>query len=112
MHLQHACKLKKVLYGLKQAPRAWSNRFSSYLQNIGFEISKADHSLYVQKIGGGIVVIVVYVDDVIITSDCEEDINQVKRLLKAEFDMKYLGELMYFLGIEVICTKDGIWLLQ
>ena len=72
------------------------------MQNIGFEISKADHSLYVRKTGGGIVVIVVYVDDVIITGDCEEDIDQAKGLLKAEFDMKDLGELMYFLGIEVI----------
>ena len=54
----------------------------------------------------------VYVDDVIITSDCEEDINQVKRLLKAQFDLKDLGELMYFLGIEVIRTANGIWLLQ
>ena len=57
----YVCKLRKALYGLKQAPRAWSNMFSSHLQNIGFEISKADHSLYVQKTSGGIVVIVVYV---------------------------------------------------
>ena len=82
------------------------------MQNIGFEISKADHSLYVKKIDGGIVVIVVYVDDVIITGDCEEDIDQVKGLLKDEFNMKDLGKLMYFLGIEVIQTADGIWLLQ
>ena len=79
---------------------------------IGIEISKADHSLYVQKIGVGIVVIVVYADDVIITSDCEEDIDQVKGLLKSEFDMKGLGKMMYFCGIEVIQTADGIWLLQ
>ena len=59
-----------------------------------------------------IVVVVVYVDDVIITGDCEKDIDQVKGLLKAEFDMKDLGELMYFLGIEVIGAVDGIWLLQ
>ena len=54
----------------------------------------------------------VYVDDLIITSDCEEDIDQVKGLLKAEFDMKDLGKLMYFLGIKVIWIADGIWLLQ
>ena len=107
----YVCKLRKALYGLKQAPRAWSNRFSSHLQNIGFEINKADHLLYVRRTGG-IVVIVVYVDDVIITGDCEEDIDQVKGLLKAEFDMKDLGKLMYFLGIEVIQTADGIWLPQ
>ena len=98
----YVCKLRKALYGLKEAPRAWSNRFSSHLQNIGFEISEADHLLYVRRIGAGIVIIVVYVDDVIITGDCEEDIDQVKGLLKAEFDMKDLDELVYFLVIEVI----------
>ena len=86
--------------------------FNSHLQNIGFEISKADHLLYVQRTSAGIVVIVVYVDDVIITGDCEKDIDHIKGLLKAKFDMKDLGELMYFLGIEVIRTADGIWLLQ
>ena len=80
------------------------------MQTIGFEINKANHSLYVQKIGDGLVVIVVYVDDEIITGDCEEDIDHVKGLLKAEFNMKDLGKLMYFLGIEVIRTTDGIWL--
>ena len=83
-------------------PRVWNNRFSLHLQNIGFEISKVDHSLYVQKIDVGLVIIVVYVDDVIIIGDCEEDINQVKKLLKAKFDMKDLGEMIYFLSIEVI----------
>ena len=72
------------------------------MQNIGFEISKADHSLYVRKTSAGIVINVVYVDDLIIIGDCEEDIDHVKGLLKAEFDMKDLGELIYFLGIEVI----------
>ena len=103
--------MRKALYGLKQAPRAWNNRFSLHLQSIGFEISKANHSLYVRKIDARLVIIVVYVDDVIITGDCEEDINQVKRLWKDEFDMKDLVELMYFLGIEVIQIADGIWLL-
>ena len=51
-------------------------------------------------------------DDVIITSACEEDIDQVKRFLKIEFDMRDLGKLMYFLGIEFIQIADGIWLLQ
>ena len=68
-------KLRKALYGLKQAPRAWSNRFNCHLQNIGFEISETDYLLYVQRTGARIVVIVVYMDDVIITGDCGEDIN-------------------------------------
>ena len=65
----YACKLMKSLYGLKQSNRAWSNKFSKFLLSIGFEISEADHSLYVKKTGARLVVIVVYVDDVIITGD-------------------------------------------
>ena len=98
--------------GLKQSNRTWSNKFSKFLLSIGFEISEADHSLYVKKTGVGLVVIVVYVDDVIIIGDSEDEIGKVKDLLKAEFDIKDLGELMYFLGIEVIRTRDGIWLMQ
>ena len=100
------------MYGLKQSNRAWSNKFSKFLLSIGFEISEADHSLYVKKTGAGLVIIVVYVDDVIITGDNEDEIGKVKNLLKAEFDIKDLGKLMYFLGIEVIWTDDGIWLMQ
>ena len=108
----YVCKLRKALYGLKQSNRAWSNKFSKFLLSIGFEISEGDHSLYVKKIGAGPVVVVVYVDDVIITGDIENEIGKVKNLLKAEFDIKDLGQLMYFLGIEVIWTDDGIWLMQ
>ena len=108
----YVCKLKKALYGLKQAPRAWTNRISKFLQSIGFVISMADYSMYVKKTDAGLVVIVIYVDDLIITGDDKVQITNVKKVLRAKFDMKDLGELMYFLGIEVIRTPQGIWLLQ
>ena len=85
---------------------------SRFLQNIGFEISKADHSLYVKKTGCGLIVIVIYVDDLIITGSNKDEIADVKKVLGAEFDMKDLGELKYFLGIEVVRTPQGIWMLQ
>ena len=72
----------------------------------------ADYSMYVKKTDAGLVVIVIYVDDLIITGDDKAQIANVKKVLGAEFDMKDLGELMYFLGIEVIRTPQGIWLLQ
>ncbi len=65
-----------------------------------------------KKTGHGIVVIVIYVDDLIITGDNDEDIFDLKKLLKQKFKMKDLGELRYFLGIEVIQSPKGIWLLQ
>jgi hypothetical protein len=66
----------------------------------------------VKKIDRGIVVIVIYVDDLIITRNNDVDIFDLKKLLKQKFEMKDLGELRYFLGIEVIQSPKRIWLLQ
>ena len=85
---------------------------SRFLKSIGFEISKDDHSLYVKKIDCGLIVIVIYVDDLIFTGSNKDEIADVKKVLGAEFDMKDLGELKYFLGIEVVQTPQGIWMLQ
>ena len=111
-HPHYVCKLKKALYGLKQAPRAWHARIVSYLVSIGFYMADADHSLYVRKNEHGIVIICIYVDDLIVGGDNEDEIAHVKTLMKQEFDMKDLGELRYFLGIEIVRTKEGIWLSQ
>jgi hypothetical protein len=66
----------------------------------------------VKETDHGIVIIVIYVDDLIITRDSDVDISNLKKLLKQKFEMKDLGELRYFLGIEVIQSLKGIWLLQ
>jgi hypothetical protein len=65
----------------------------------------------VKKTNHGIIVIVIYVDDLIITGDSDVDIFDLKKLLKEKFEMKDLGELRYFLGIEIIQSPKGIWLL-
>ncbi len=65
-----------------------------------------------KKTNHGIVVIVIYVDDLIVTGDSDADISDLKKLLKQKFEMKDLGEWRYFLGIEVIKSSKGIWLLQ
>jgi len=111
-HPNLVCRLKEALYGLKRAPRAWSNKIGQYIVTSGFQTSNADFSLYVKKTDHGIVVIVIYVDDLIITGDSDADIFDLKKLLKQKFEMKDLGELRYFLGIEVIHSPKGIWLLQ
>jgi hypothetical protein len=66
----------------------------------------------VKEIDHGIVIIVIYVDDLIITGNSNEDSFDLKKLLKQEFEMKDLGELRYFVDIEVIQSPKGIWLLQ
>jgi hypothetical protein len=66
----------------------------------------------VKKTNHGIVIIVIYVDDLIITRNSDINIFDLKKLLKQKFEMKDLGELLYLLGIEVIQSPKGIWLLQ
>ncbi|MCO5560031.1 hypothetical protein L7F22_013637 [Adiantum nelumboides] len=72
----------------------------------------ADHSLYVQKTMAGIVTITIYLDDLTIGADALKDVENFKALLRKQFDMKDLGELRYFLGIEMIRNEGGIWLSQ
>ncbi len=81
-HPNLVCRLKKTLYNVKQAPRAWSDKIGQYLVTSGFQTSNADFSLYVKKLDHGIVVIVIYVDDLIITRDNDANISDMKQLLK------------------------------
>jgi hypothetical protein len=111
-HPNLVCRLKKTLYGLKQAPRVWLEKIGEHLVTSGFQTSNTNFSLYVKKTNHGIVVIVIYVDDLIIRGDSDVDISDLKKFLKQKFEMKDLGELCYFLSIEVIRSPKGIWLLQ
>ncbi|MCO5567806.1 hypothetical protein L7F22_021502 [Adiantum nelumboides] len=72
----------------------------------------ADHSMYVQKTDVGIVINTIYVDDLIIWGDALKDVDHAKALLQKQSEMKYLGELRYFLGIDMARNEGGIWLLQ
>jgi len=100
------------MYNLKQAHRAWLDKIGQYLVTSGFQTFIVDFSLYVKKTNHGIVVIVIYVDDLIIIGNSDVDIFDLKKLLKQKFEMKDLGELHYFLDIEVTQSPKGIWLLQ
>ena len=96
----HVCSLKKALYGLKQALRAWYSRINSYLQRLGFTKSEADSNLYFKVVGNLPLILVLYIDDLFLTSD-EHQIAQCKRALNSKFEMKDLGLMHYFLGLEV-----------
>ena len=111
-HPNHVCKIKKGLYGLKPAPRALHEWIAQYLVTIGSLMADADHSLYLCKSEKGLVFVTIYVDDLIIGGDHLDEVEHIKGLLKQEFEMKDLGELCFFLGIEIIHTKIGIWLSQ
>ncbi|VVA37399.1 PREDICTED: Retrovirus-related Pol poly from transposon, partial [Prunus dulcis] len=103
----------KSLYGLKQSPRAWFGRFSQAMQKYGYRPSQADHTLFLRHSRDGrITIVIVYVDDIIMTGDDIKEINKLKIHLAKEFDIKDLGTLRYFLGIEVAHSKEGIFVSQ
>ncbi|KAG8500741.1 hypothetical protein CXB51_004438 [Gossypium anomalum] len=109
---QLVCRLKKAFYGLKQAPRAWFHKLKDFLLATGFGASKADSSLFVQRSGPQLLFVLVYVDDIIVTWNNSEIIDGFVRKLDAQFSLKDLGRLNYFLGIEVQYTSTGISLNQ
>jgi len=108
----HVCKLDKSLYGLKQAPRAWYSRLSTKLQSMGFLPSKADTSLFYFRKGQHTVFILVYVDDIIVASSSNDIAVALLRELEQEFAIKDLGDLHYFLGIEVKRSNGELLLTQ
>jgi histone deacetylase 1/2 len=108
----YICKLDKALYGLKQALRAWYSRLSSKLHTLGFVPSKADTSLFLFRQSGVIVFLLIYVDDIIVTSSSDHAISALLKDLNKDFAIKDLGVLHYFLGIEVKTTSAGLVLTQ
>ena len=105
-------KLRRSLYGLKQSPRAWFGRFRKAMLKLGFSQSNADHTLFYKRCGGKLTILIVYVDDIVITGDDDQGIERVKQHLRNEFEVKDLGEMRYFLGIEVSRSSRGIYLSQ
>jgi hypothetical protein len=107
----YVCKLKKALYGLKQAPRAWYGRIDSFLTSLGFTKSKVDSNLYFKVMNDELVILLLYVDDLFLTEE-EMFIIECKKKLVAEFEMKDLGLMHYFLGLEIWQSPKRIFLNQ
>lgn len=108
----HVCRLKKAIYGLKQSPRAWYSKLHNALTSQSFTKSEADSSLFTKHSEHGITILLIYVDDIIITGSDLSGINDIKAYLKSVFDIKDLGYLRYFLGIELAHSKNGLVLSQ
>ena len=100
----HVCRLQRALYGLKQAPRAWYSRIDNYLTELGFTRSEPDQNLYYKVVDNCPLILVLYVDDLFLTGD-ETLIAKCKWELIHEFEMKDLGLMHYFLGLEVLEVK-------
>ncbi|RVW37258.1 Retrovirus-related Pol polyprotein from transposon RE1 [Vitis vinifera] len=107
---QKVCKLKKSLYGLKQSLRAWFGRFTKSMRAFGYRQSNSNHTLFLKKQHGKITTLIVYVDDMVVTGNNPEERKTLQNYLSREFEMKDLGPLKYFLGIEVSRSSEGIFL--
>ncbi|CAM8959567.1 unnamed protein product [Rhodiola kirilowii] len=106
------CKLQRSIYGLKQASRQWFARFRDALIEFGFVQSLNDYSLFTLKMQDEFLILLVYVDDVVITGTSPRIIDKVKLFIHDKFQIKDLGLLKYFLGLEVARSKEGIFLNQ
>ncbi|XP_019089052.1 PREDICTED: uncharacterized protein LOC109127913 [Camelina sativa] len=111
-HPTYVCKLNKALYGLKQAPRAWYLELKQYLVSAGFRNSLSDTSLFVLRRDKLLLYVLVYVDDIIVTGNNAEMVEQILTNLGDHFSVKDMGYVSYFLGIEAIRTKYGLHLNQ
>ena len=107
------CRLLKALYGLKQSPRAWFDKFTIFVKAHGYTQGQSDHTLFYKYAATDkIAILIVYVDDIIITGSDEGELACLKRKLATEFEIKVLGQLKYFLGMEVARSRKGIVVSQ
>ena len=106
------CRLCKSLYGLKQSPRAWFGKFSEVIEKFILQKSKSNHSAFKKNFQTCIILLVVYVDDNVISGNDMAGISLLKSFLHGQFHTKDLGMLKYFLSVEVMRSKRGIFLSQ
>ena len=103
--------LRCALYGLKQAPRAWFAKFNSTISRLGYIFSHYDSALFLHRTDKG-TLLLLYVDDMIITGDDLNGIQELKDFLSSQFEMKYLRHLSYFSVLEITHSTDGLYIPQ
>ncbi|GJZ93317.1 retrovirus-related pol polyprotein from transposon TNT 1-94 [Tanacetum coccineum] len=111
-HPDKVYRLKKALYGLKQAPRAWYDELSNFLVSKGFSKGSIDPTLFITKHGEDILLVQIYVDDIIFGSTNPKLSKQFGKLMHIKFDMSMMGELKFFLGIQIYQSPRGIFINQ
>ncbi|KAJ9539388.1 hypothetical protein OSB04_032121 [Centaurea solstitialis] len=108
----HVCILDKALYGLKQAPRAWYETLTNHLLSKGFKRGTIDTTLFLKKEGDDLLLVQIYVDDIIFGSTNPELCTKFSKIMETEFEMSMMGELNFFLGIQVKQNPEGIFINQ
>jgi hypothetical protein len=106
------CKLSKALYGLKQAPRAWYARIKTFLLEHGYVMRSVDKILFTLNHGTDFLLVQIYVDDIIFCGSSHTLVFRFQKMMESEFQMSMMGELTFFLGIQVKQTKQGTFVHQ
>ena len=106
------CKLNKSVYGLKQAARAWNDKFNDFLIDLNFVRSDFDPGIYIKQDEKTTVYILLYVDDFLLATDCIEELDMITTELKNHFEIKDLGNISFYLGIEVSRSTQGIFSIR
>jgi len=101
------CRLLRALYGLRQAPRAWHRCLKKVLEDLEFEVSSVDAALFRGTVDGETVWLLVWVDDILVAAQGEEQVAKVKAHLRAKFDVRDLGPATYFLGMELSRDQEA-----
>ena len=105
-------KLKRALYGLKQASQAWYDRLTAYITEHGFKRGSADTTLFIRKDKNSFVVAQIYVDNIVFGATNDSLAHSFADKMKAMFEMSMVGELTYFLELQVKQTDSGIYINQ
>ncbi|GJT63188.1 retrovirus-related pol polyprotein from transposon TNT 1-94 [Tanacetum coccineum] len=108
----HVYKLKKALYGLKQASRAWYNMLSSFLLSHEFSNGVVDPTLFTRKAGHDILLVQIYVDDIIFASTNPAMCNEFANIMTSKFKMSMMGQMSFFLGLQISQSPKGIFINQ
>ncbi|GJX14867.1 putative ribonuclease H-like domain-containing protein [Tanacetum coccineum] len=111
-HPKKVYKVVKALYGLHQAPRAWYATLSTFLEEHGYRRGTIDKTLFIKKDKKDIMLVQVYVDDIIFGSTRKSWCDEFEALMKGRFQMSSMGELIFFLGLQVKQKTDGIFISQ
>ncbi|WVZ81171.1 hypothetical protein U9M48_028582 [Paspalum notatum var. saurae] len=105
-------KLRKALYGLKQAPRAWYARLKSFLLKSGFVMGSIDKTLFLLSRGGDTLIVQIFIDDIIFGGSSHALVSSFAEQMGREFEMSLMGELQFFLGLQIKQNPEGTFVHQ
>ncbi|GJS08952.1 retrovirus-related pol polyprotein from transposon TNT 1-94 [Tanacetum coccineum] len=108
----HVYKIKKALYGLKHAPKTWYDRLKAFLIKHEYKMGMVDNTLLSKKKSSNLIIVQIYVDDIIFSSAYQNMCDEFSKIMHDEFEMSMMGELNFFLGLQIKQMEDGIFFNQ